>query len=320
MPKTYYINQLETGQTLEDEQFGINSLKRALDKNNNPYLDIEFVDKTGTIKAKVWSDTLSRIDDKALTEGEIVEISASVREFNGRNQLTVYNIKPSEEKDLADYLPVTSKDIDELWKDFVEYVEKVEDKGIKKLLQALISTYEKEIKKNPAAKSVHHHYVGGLLEHVVEMLKISESVVSLYEEADKDLVIAGCILHDIGKIRELYIDGFQIDYTPEGKLVGHIPLGVKILNELLLSNGNKGSEVLDEQTRLKLEHIILSHHYVLEFGSPVTPKTIEAMIVSKIDDLSSKVRLVQKILYNNRENSSKFAPREFGLEGEVYLG
>ncbi|MBN1332058.1 HD domain-containing protein [Candidatus Dojkabacteria bacterium] len=313
MAKTYYINQLEKGQTLENEQFGINSFKKALDKNNNPYLDIEFVDKTGNIKAKVWSDTLAKIDDSAISEGEIVEISGIVSEFNGNKQLTVYGISKCESKELGAFLPMTMKDIDELWKDLMGYVNKVESPEIKKILLKLTSKYEEEIRKSPAAKGVHHHYVGGLLEHVVEMLKISDPVVALYEEADKNLVIAGIIFHDIGKIRELYIDGFQIDYSSEGKLIGHIPLGVKILNEL-------DSGEMEEGIRLKLEHIILSHHFVMEFGSPVTPKTIEAMIVCKIDDLSSKVRLVQKILDNNRDNPSTFAPREFGLEGEVYLG
>lgn len=313
MSKQYYINQLEKGFALEGEEFGINSFKKALDKNGNPYLDIEFVDKTGTVKAKVWSDNLARIDESAIQEGSIVEVNGLVGEFLGKKQLTVYGIKSSTNVDLGAFLPVTSKDVDELWKTLMNYVEKLKSEEVKNILMSLTSKYEKQIKQSPAAKSVHHHYVGGLLEHIVEMLKMSDPVIELYEEADADLVVAGIIFHDIGKLRELYINGFQIDYSAEGKLIGHIPLGVKILGEL-----DEG--ILSESIRMRLEHIILSHHFVLEFGSPVTPKTIEAMIVSKLDDLSSKVRLVQKVLDNNKENPASFAPREFGLEGEIYLG
>lgn len=200
-----------------------------------------------------------------------------------------------------------------MWDEFLEYINSVQDKTIEQLLNALVEKYEDKIKSSPAGKSVHHNYVGGLLEHIVEMLNLSEVICKLYPEANKNIVIAGIMFHDIGKIRELFVDGFRIDYTAEGKLIGHIPLGLKIFNEI-----EQG--VLKENTKLQIEHIILSHHYTLEFGSPVTPRTIEAVIVSKIDDLSSKVRLVQKILTNNADSNSEFAPKEFGIDGEIYLG
>lgn len=313
MSKTYYIAQLEKGQKLEGEHFGLNQIKRGVDRNNNPYLDLELVDKTGSIKAKVWADNINNVENEAQKEGAVISLDGTIVEFNGQLQITVFSISNVEEYDLKDFLPVTSKDIDDLWKEFQKYIDEIKSDHIKKLIKKLVEEYEEKIRKSPAAKSVHHHYVGGLLEHIVEMLKISKTVCELYPEANQDLVYAGVIFHDIGKIRELYIRGFQIDYSKQGKLLGHISIGLKILNKL-------DTNLISRKDKIQLEHIILSHHYVMEFGSPVTPKTIEAMIVSKVDDLSSKVRLVQKILDNNKDNPSEFAKREFGIEGEVYLG
>lgn len=312
MSKVYFINNLERGQTIE-EVFGINTFKQAKDRNNRPYIDLELVDKTGTIKGKVWSDNISNIDNNALSEGSVVRIKGLVTEFNGSLQLSLYALSLHENYDLEDFLPVTTRKIEAMWDEFLEYINSVQDKTIEQLLNALVEKYEDKIKSSPAGKSVHHNYVGGLLEHIVEMLNLSEVICKLYPEANKNIVIAGIMFHDIGKIRELFVDGFRIDYTAEGKLIGHIPLGLKIFNEI-----EQG--VLKENTKLQIEHIILSHHYTLEFGSPVTPRTIEAVIVSKIDDLSSKVRLVQKILTNNADSNSEFAPKEFGIDGEIYLG
>ncbi len=312
MSKVYFINNLERGQTIE-EVFGINTFKQAKDRNNRPYIDLELVDKTGTIKGKVWSDNISNIDNNALSEGSVVRIKGLVTEFNGSLQLSLYALSLHENYDLEDFLPVTTRKIEAMWDEFLEYINSVQDKTIEQLLNALVEKYEDKIKNSPAGKSVHHNYVGGLLEHIVEMLNLSEVICKLYPEANKNIVIAGIMFHDIGKIRELFVDGFRIDYTAEGKLIGHIPLGLKIFNEI-----EQG--VLKENTKLQIEHIILSHHYTLEFGSPVTPRTIEAVIVSKIDDLSSKVRLVQKILINNADSNSEFAPKEFGIDGEIYLG
>lgn len=311
--KIYYIAQLEKGQILENELFGINQIKRATDRNNKPYIDLELIDKTGTIKAKIWSDAFPQIENAAIEEGKIVSVNAVVGEFNSTPQLTISKISQIEAFNLGDYIMSTSKDIDELWENLEDRVDDLTDAEIKTLLEKLLEKYEDELRKAPAAKAMHHHFLGGLLEHIVEMLEISDSICKLYPEADKNLVTAGIIFHDIGKIKELAVDGFQITYTKVGKLIGHITLGVEMLNNL-------DKDILSEETHIRLTHIILAHHTIREFGSPVTPLTIEAMIVGKIDDLSAKVRLVQKVLENNKDNDSEFAPREFGIEGEIYLG
>lgn len=311
--KVYYINQLEKGQVLDGELFGLTQIKRANDRNNKPYLDLEMVDKTGSIKAKVWSDSLDRIENSALEEGQVISVNGIVSEFNGTAQLTVQSIASVKNYDIGNFVMSSSKDIDELWNDLSTRVKKIKSTELKTILEKLLSTYKDEIKKSPAARGMHHHFIGGLLEHVIEMLKIADSVTELYPEADPDMVTAGIIFHDIGKIKEYAVDGFQIVHTKEGKLIGHIVIGIQMLNNL-------NTDILSEETRLRLSHIILSHHTIKEFGSPVTPVTIEAMIVAKIDDLSAKVRLVQKVLENNKDSNSVFAKREFGIEGEIYLG
>lgn len=315
MTKKTFIKDFENGETLDGVLLGINQFKKATGRNGKPYLDLEFVDKSGSIKAKVWAEGLAKIDETVVAEGEIVSVNGIVGEFNGIPQLTINFISKVDEGDydLGDFLPATTKNVDELWEKVEDHVDDISDSELKALLEKLLTDYESEIRLSPAASGVHHHYIGGLLEHIVEMLEICDAVLKLYPEADPSLVIAGVIFHDIGKIRELKVDGFRIAYTKEGKLLGHISIGFGMLNKL-------AKDIVSDETRLRLGHIILSHHFVLEYGSPVTPKTIEAMIVSKVDDLSSKVRLVQKVLKNNEENPSEFAPREFGLDGEVYLG
>ncbi len=312
MAKQIFIKQLKNGQTLDDELFGINIIKRANDKNGKPYIDLELIDKTGTIKGKIWSDNFMGIEQKALQEGKVASITGRVTEFNSHLQINIYALKLVEEFDISDFVSKTEKNIGELFNQLLGVINNIKTPEIKGVLLKLIDLYGEDIKVTPAAKSVHHNYIGGLLEHIIEMLEISEIVLKLYPEADPDIVKAGIIFHDIGKIEELKVDGFQINYTIKGKLLGHISIGALIFAKL-------SEKILDDKIRLEIEHIILSHHYLLEFGSPVTPKTIEAVIVAKIDDLSSKTRLVQKILKNNEDNASDFAPREFGLEGEVYL-
>ncbi len=313
MPKQYYINQLEKGLAISDEPFGIGAIKKGTDRNNNPYLDLELVDRTGMIKAKIWSDNLERIPSKLLQEGTIVKVSGLVGEFNGNLQMTINGLSKYEEKDLSDFLPVTKASIDDMWKKMTTRVENMNDQKYKTLLQKLFALHEEKIRLAPAAKNIHHNYVGGLLEHVTEMMDIAETVMKLYPEADPDLVFTGIIFHDIGKIYELEIEGFVIDYSKVGKMIGHIALGIRMLDQL-------DKDILEEEQRMLLEHIILSHHSILEYGSPVVPKTIEAMIVAKVDDLSSKVRTVQKVLSDNAENDKAFSAREYAIGSEVYLG
>ncbi len=313
MTKQLFINQLTKNQPVNEELFGINIVKHALDRNGKPYIDLELIDKTGTIKGKIWSDNLPYIDKSQLKEGNVVKITGTINEFNSKLQINITSLSKTEDFDLSDFISTTTKNIDLLMQDIQNTIDLIENPNLQNVLNEILQSHKDEIMKSPAAKSIHHNYIGGLVEHIVEMLKISDIVTKLYPEANKDIITAGIILHDIGKIYELEVNGFQINYTVKGKLLGHISLGLLLFHEI-------AKDKLEEKLYTQIEHIILSHHYTLEFGSPITPKTLEAVIVAKIDDLSSKARLVQKILKNNEDNDSNFAPREFGIDGQIYLG
>jgi 3'-5' exoribonuclease len=201
-----------------------------------------------------------------------------------------------------------------LWQKLESYINGIADTEIKAMLKTIFADSEinRRFKTFPAAEFVHHSFRGGLLEHVVEMLDISGSLKSYYEEANYDYVYAGIILHDIGKIFELAPVGAAIERTKEGYLLGHLILSF----ETLLRYGKD----LDPEKLLNLKHIVLAHHGVLEYGSPVIPATIEAAIVHEVDKLSSTTRTYQKVIRQSRENGHEFAEWDKILGTKVYLG
>lgn len=320
--KQIFIKDLQNGQVLSGELFGISRLLKNTDRNGRDYLDVDLVDATGFVKGKVWSDALQNTNLKELREGKVCEIYASVQEYKGVLQLNIQSISvyPDEKCDIKDFVATTKKDIDELESTIESFLEKIEDEHIAMLANGLFEKYREEFLKAPAAKSIHHHYLGGYAEHLVEMFEIAEVVVKHYTEADSDLVYAGILLHDFGKIKELQVNGFAVEYSLEGKLIGHIGLGVEMLISYLKENEAEFGDWVSSEKLVIIKHIIYSHHGVLEFGSPVIPKTIEAEIIAKIDDLSSKARLYQRILDENETNDSTFSSWDRIVGGEVYLG
>jgi 3'-5' exoribonuclease len=239
--------------------------------------------------------------------------------------VTLSEISVVQDYNISDFLRTTDKDIKELSNQLKSYQDLIKDPDIALLVREFLSKYGKEYVKWPAAKRNHHHFLGGLLEHVVEMLDIAKALLGHYPEANSDLVYAGIILHDCGKIRELEVDGFTIDYGLEGNLIGHITLGVQMLDEIIFGNdASKFKNLVSSGKWTLLKHILLAHHGKLEFGSPTVPKTIEAGIVSRIDVLSSDTRNFKRVVEESRQiegEGGQFSAAEFTLDGaRVFLG
>jgi 3'-5' exoribonuclease len=270
-------------------------------KNGSAYLTLTLGDRTGQIEARMW-DNLP--PSGMIQKGDIVRAHAEVCRFDGRLQLKVEELRRAAEVefDRSDLLPSTTQDIGALWTTLCGYVDSFRDPHLKSLLQSVLedTAIARALKEAPAAKAMHHAWLGGLLEHIVSLLGLADSVATHYREIHRDLLLTGVILHDIGKLRELsWKSGF--DYTIEGQLLGHIQIGIGIVTR-------KMDQLPDFPSRLKtlVLHLILSHHGKLEFGSPKLPMIPEAVMLHYLDDLDAKMQTMrsefEKAQQANRES------------------
>jgi 3'-5' exoribonuclease len=259
-------------------------------KSNKPYLNLTMCDKTGQLEGRVWETGDPRIA-KDIDRGDIVKARGSVSRFDDRIQMKVDQIRKASpsEVDKADLMPATNYDVAALWSQLLGFVDSLTNPDLKRLLTALFAdpVLAQAYREAPAAKQLHHAWLGGLLEHVVSLCTLADRVVPHYPLLDRDLVLTGVLLHDIGKVRELSWDiGFE--YTIEGSLLGHIQIGTALAEKTMDS-------LPDFPPRLKLLvlHMILSHHGKLEFGSPKLPMIPEALVLNFLDDLDAKMQAVQ---------------------------
>jgi len=263
-----------------------NSLKSRAGKT---YLSLKLQDKTGIIDAKVWE--LSN-DIQSFEENDYIKVDGTIVTFQNDLQLKVAKIRRSQEGeyDPSDYVPRTDKDVELLYTEFLDYIKSVKDKNIKRLLESIFledPDIKANFKTHSAAKQMHHSYMGGLLEHSVAVAKICEFLSSSYEFVNRDLLIAGALLHDVGKVMEL--SAFPVnDYTDEGELLGHIVMGTELI-------GKHAAKIEGFPVALEhlLKHMMISHHGVYEFGSPKLPKTVEAFLLHMADDLDAKVKMFE---------------------------
>lgn len=275
---------------LFDSFFLVLSKQQRATKNGKPYLNLMLGDKTGQLEARVWEPGDPRIA-KDFDRGQIVKIRGCVSRFNEALQIKVDQLRPAlpGEADKADMLPATKQDVSVLWSKLQASVESLNNADLKRLLSAVLAdeAVAGAFREAPAARGLHHAWLGGLLEHVVSLLGLAERVAAHYPLLDRDLLIAGVVLHDIGKIYELtWAAGF--DYTVEGILLGHIQMGVDLVEKKIAALPG-----FPDRLRTLVLHMILSHHGKLEFGSPKLPMTPEALALNFIDDFDAKMRAVE---------------------------
>ena len=246
-------------------------------------------DKTGHIEARVWELADPRIA-KDFDRGDMVKVRGSISRYDDRAQMKVDQLRKAQagEADKMDMLPATARDVGELWAQLEATVESIANPDLKRLLETLLADTElaQAYREAPAARQLHHAWLGGLLEHVVSLLGLADRVAAHYPLLDRDLLVTGVILHDIGKIRELeWETGF--DYTVEGVLLGHIQMGVDLVEKTIA-----GLPDFPDRLRTLVLHMILSHHGKLEFGSPKLPMIPEALVLNFLDDLDAKMQAV----------------------------
>ncbi len=284
-----YINELRDGENVIEFYFcKLRESKQS--KAGKNYLSLVLQDKTGTINAKVWEQT-NRI--QSFETGDFIKIDGTVQTYNGDLQLILRQIRRAQEGeyDESDYIPSTSRNIDEMWKDFTAYIDTFENEYIKKLVTAVFIDNEhinKEFKKHTAAKSMHHNYLGGLLEHSLSVTQMCEKMAEHYPQANRDILVSCGMMHDVAKINELS-DFPNIDYTDSGELLGHLVMGSEMI-------GREADKIEGFPSALKhmIQHCILSHHGELEFGSPKTPRTLEAMLLHYADNMDAYVKMFEE--------------------------
>lgn len=266
-------------------------------KNGKPFLAMKISDRTGVIEARLW-DKVEEVS-KSFETGDLVRIKGLVQIFQGRKQLVIHKLEKNagDAVSFEDYLPRSSSNSDENYAQLIVLVRSMQNQHLKQLVLDTIEDPELRSKflRSPAAKTIHHGWVGGLLEHVLSICKVMEGLAMCYPFLNRDLLLFGAIFHDIGKIYELEV-GQGIQYTHKGRLLGHMLLGCELIDK-------KASRILGFPEDLKdiCKHIVLSHHNTLEHGSPKRPKFIEAYVIAMIDDMDSKISSMKKFIDLEKE-------------------
>ncbi len=292
-----YINELQVGDRIQ-EIYLCKSKRRLTTKANKNYISLSLQDKTGILDGKVWNES-NAIDD--FDEMDYIEVTGIVNSFQNENQLNISRIRKcnEDEYNVADYLPTSKKDVDEMYDKVLSYIASIKQPYLKELLESFFvddKEFVEQFKEHSAAKSVHHGFVGGLLEHTLSVAKLCDFYASQYEIINRDLLITAALFHDIGKVKELSTFPTN-DYTNEGQLLGHIFIGAEVIGERI-----KTIPGFPRDLELELKHCILAHHGELEYGSPKKPAIIEALALNYADDTDAKMQIMIELLEGANED------------------
>ena len=284
-----YINTLHEGETIRNVYL-CKGKRSAETRNGRPYDNLILQDKTGTLDGKVWDPNSGGIADY----GEIIS-------YNNNLQLNIKQIRKAQEGEYiaADYMPTTEKSTDGMYEELLGYIKKVENQYLRQVLEYYFvkdETFIRNFKGHSAAKTVHHGFAGGLLEHTLSVVKFCDYMVGAYPILNKDLLFTAAICHDIGKTKEL--SSFpENDYTDEGQLLGHIVIGVEMIGDAVRNIPDFPEKLANE-----LKHCIVAHHGELEYGSPKKPALAEAMALNLADNADAKMQTLTELFKDKKGN------------------
>lgn len=289
---TKRIREIQVGEDIQG-YYLLKEVHLKVANNQKKYIDLVLMDETGEVSAKLWE-----VEEPALLlfkEGKILKIMGKVTQWQTQKQVTVQKYRPLNESDsvkIEDFVPSAPIKMDVLYDFIRDKIGAMKDEPLKKLTKGLMDHYGEAFKVYPAAKSNHHAIRSGLMYHLYRMLEVAESLVRIYPHVNRDLLVAGVILHDICKIEEMKINelGLVSDYSKEGQMLGHIIIGIKRVDEMARRYQ------IPEETSLMVQHMILSHHYEPEFGSPKKPMFIEAELLHHIDMIDARVYDFEKVV------------------------
>ena len=289
--KNIQIKEITDGQSVHD-LFLVREMSRGETKAGKPYLSLVLMDASGEISGRVWENAEQLMGE--CPAGAIVSVTGQAQAYKGILQLRIDGLSriPDSEVDLALFVPSTQGNVTLMAKELIKLAGSVENPFLKELLLSLFGERRlmQAFKKAPAAKVMHHAYVGGLLEHTLAVARLADSVSTLYPTLDRSLLLAGALLHDIGKLKEFNFESFPFEYSDRGRLVGHMVLGIEMIQEKINNISGFPEELAD-----RLKHLILSHHGRHEFGSPSLPMMQEAFALNFLDDLDAKINYLDRL-------------------------
>ena len=286
-----YINTLREGETIRTIYL-CKGKRSAETRNGKPYDNLILQDKTGTLDGKVWDPNSNGIAD--YDEMDFIEIYGEVTSYNGNLQLNIRQIRKAYEEEyvLADYMPTTDKNVDEMYKELMGYVKKIKNQYLRQVVEHYFvkdEKFAKKFKAHSAAKSVHHGFSGGLLEHTLSVVKFCEYMIGAYPILNADLLYTAAMCHDIGKTQELSTFP-ENDYTDDGQLLGHIVIGVEMVGQVIREIPGFPVKLASE-----LKHCIVAHHGELEYGSPKKPALAEAVALNFADCTDARMQSLTEI-------------------------
>ncbi|HEY6384334.1 MAG TPA: OB-fold nucleic acid binding domain-containing protein [Candidatus Acidoferrum sp.] len=289
--KTSFVSDLGTEQTITTF-FLVHEKEIRSTRDGKAYLRLELGDRSGTIEARMWDQFEAAAKD--VGRDDFVKVNARVEIYRNKPQLSLQQLRRAkpEEVDLSDFLPHTKEDVGKLWEQLLEYANSIKNAWLKKLVNGIITdpATAARYKRAPAAKVMHHAYLGGLLEHVIGLCGLAMQVAAHYPELNTDLLLTVAILHDVGKLDELCYDR-AIGYTTEGQLLGHIVMELETVSKAM-----DAIEGFPPNLKAVVQHLLISHHGQYEFGSPKLPMIREAMVFHYLDDMDSKMAAVRAAL------------------------
>jgi len=313
--KIHYVADLSEGQQIAD-LFLVRQKSLRTTRKGNPYLSLTLGDKSGEIEARMWDGAEQA--GKTFAANDFVYVEGDAQEYQGAVQLTVRSLRRVDpaEVDASDYLPAVDADVEVLLAELKDLCLSVSDRHIRKLMRLFFEdeAFVSDLKRAPAAKAMHHVYIGGLLQHTLSMVMLARQIADHYTCLDGDVLIAGALIHDMGKILEFeYTTGF--DYSDEGRMVGHLLQGLRMLDEKLAL-----IEDFPAETAMHLRHIIASHHGLPEYGSPRTPQTPEAVVLHHLDNLDAKVWAYVSTIEADSDQPGDFTRFHQPLGVHIYKG
>ncbi|GEN82764.1 3'-5' exoribonuclease YhaM [Sporosarcina luteola] len=283
---------------------------KGITQQGSPFMTLILQDKSGDIEAKLWDTGTEQ--EQLYAAATIVKVGGEVHEYRGKNQLRIKSIRPAKEEEgvtISDLVPSASKSKEALYEELMQYFFEMKNPHIQRITRHLLKKHQSAFLVYPAATRNHHDYVSGLLDHVVSMLKLGKAIADLYPSLNKDLLYAGVILHDIGKVIELS-GPIGTQYTIEGNLLGHITI---MVNEI--SKAADELEIDGEEVML-LQHMVLSHHGKEEWGSPKRPMLMEAEMLHYIDNIDAKMNMLDRVM--SKTENGEFTERIFPLDNRSF--
>jgi len=316
----HFINTLSDGETIE-EVFLLTDKQLRANRNAALYLLIELRDKTGAISARMWN-----VAEEAVAHfnpGDYVHVKGKVQLYQGALQMIVSHVQPvpAERLDPTDFVKQSQRDVGQLTARLREILQSITDPHLRALVDCFLidEPLMTAFTTAPAGMKAHHAFQGGLVEHVVNMLEIGNRIADLLAGVDRNLLLAGIFLHDLGKVRELnFVSGCT--YTDEGQLIGHLVIAVEMLTAKIAQAEKLLGEPFPVETGLRLKHLILSHHGTYEFGSPKLPMTPEAIAVHYIDNLDAKVHEFSRDISDDPNQLTSFTPFNARLDRKLFKG